>query len=182
MHHSLVVLAHYNQTVNAALLNSITPLSSEQLHKESGVYFKSIIGILNHILNSDMQWLTILSTSFPDTASITDQCPKFEVNDFMAIPFPDMESFRPQRIAMDTYLVQFINALSPERVMEYFTHSDWQGREHTLRIGSVLLHLFNHQTHHRGQVTALLDQYGIENDWSNLVFMLDSIDPRTHAQ
>jgi len=64
-----------------------------------------------------MQWLTILSTSFPDTASITDQCPKFEVNDFMAIPFPDMESFSPQRIAMDTYLVQFINALSPERVM-----------------------------------------------------------------
>lgn len=134
MHQSVLLLAQYNQVVNAKLLELLKPLPLEQLSSDQGVYFKSLIGLLNHILNSDQQWIAGLSTHLPETEAVMEQIPRFEIADFMAIPFPTLEEFCPPRIAMDHGLVEFVKAISPQRMNEHFEHADPRGGDAHLSV------------------------------------------------
>ena len=65
-------------------------------------------------------------------------------------------------------LVGFVNEIAPEDLDRYLEYVDSHGRAYKRVFGGLVLHVFNHQTHHRGMISIYLENMGIANDYSNL--------------
>jgi uncharacterized damage-inducible protein DinB len=77
--------------------------------------------------------------------------------------YDNFEELCHERARTDREIEDFVAALSPERLAEDFTYQTYAGTTFTHSLGPALVHLFNHQTHHRGQLTTLLNQRGIDS-------------------
>ncbi|MEI9904766.1 MAG: DinB family protein, partial [Asticcacaulis sp.] len=78
------------------------------------------------------------------------------------MPYPDMAAYAPVRSELDALIRVFIDRLSDEDIAAPLSYRNVAGEAHTKTLGLVLSHVFNHQTHHRGQVTTLLSQLGLD--------------------
>jgi uncharacterized damage-inducible protein DinB len=145
------LMARYNRWMNQRLYEAAACLSEAQRREDRGAFFKSIQGTLNHIVWGDRIWLNRF-TGQP----IEGLNPKAGLDD----PF---ETLRARRAALDEELLSWVEGLSSEwlaadfryfsvALQGWFTRPAW----------TLVTHLFNHQTHHRGQVTTLLMQFGID--------------------
>ncbi len=177
MQYALHLLSRYNQRVNNNILSILDSLDQNSLSEPRKVYFDSIIGTLNHNLFADSSWMLNLSKyNLPEVQAVVPRIPKMHFENFTSVPYESLGQFRPLRVAMDSILVDFIDLVPQSRLEEYIDYVDWENKSHSYRLGSLLMHLFNHQTHHRGTISALLDQMGIENDFSNILLMLGDIE------
>jgi uncharacterized damage-inducible protein DinB len=93
-----------------------------------------------------------------------NQVLKFGTNPIEAIP-----DYLPKRVELDSLVLQFTNELVPDDLGMALSYSDSKGVQHTRNAGGCILHMFNHQTHHRGMVSVYLDCLHINNDYSNLL-------------
>ncbi|PCH49147.1 MAG: damage-inducible protein DinB [Flavobacteriaceae bacterium] len=73
---------------------------------------------------------------------------------------------------MDKLIVDFSNAWDKTMLQSDIRYRDMKGNKHQRALGELLQHVFNHQTHHRGQVTTLLSQAGIDPEATDLLVML----------
>lgn len=139
------MFAAYNQWANARLYQHAANLSDADYRADCGAFFKSVEGTLNHLLVSDRIWLKRLSGrgDAPDRLD--------------TILFEDFADLEAVRIAEDFRIIAFIDSLEEadlSRKVRYRAIS--APAEFEQEISSALAHWFNHQTHHRGQVHALL--------------------------
>ncbi len=145
----LQMMATYNRWANARLYAAVAGLSEAQYRADAGVFFTSVHGTLNHLLAADRIWMHRLQGSGPAPQALT------------AIQHEDFAALRAARVAEDARIVDYVAALSApalERVHEYRTLNGTPQRQ---PLHEILAHLFNHQTHHRGQVHAALTRLGI---------------------
>jgi uncharacterized damage-inducible protein DinB len=156
-------LAKYNTRLNQQVLAAASSLSHDQLNENRGAFFKSILGTLNHILVGDLLWLRRFylhhgpnNQAFSKLKAL-DSYPAIEsLNQTL---FDDFEAFKTVRIEVDTSINDWINTqLSEADLDSTFTYQNIKGESANKNFGEVLSHLFNHQTHHRGQVSTLLSQ------------------------
>ena len=70
---------------------------------------------------------------------------------------------------MDGLIIQFVNELGENQLSSMLKYKNYKGEEIEKETWKTFLHWFNHQTHHRGQVSVLLDLLGIDHDFSGLV-------------
>jgi uncharacterized damage-inducible protein DinB len=63
--------------------------------------------------------------------------------------------------------------VTPENLSKRLRYKDFKGIEQDLELGGLILHMFNHQTHHRGMISLYLDMLGKENDFSSLLALVD---------
>jgi uncharacterized damage-inducible protein DinB len=154
------LMAIYNQSVNRSLYAICAGLSEEQRHQEFPVYFKSIHGILNHMLWADNTWL----------------------GRFKAIPFhgpgyggelyADFADLRTAREETDQEIRDWAETVSPEWfVSSLVWTSRFDGKQHTDLCSLLALHLFNHQTYHRGQLSVLLNHLGHDGPSTDLPWL-----------
>lgn len=148
------MMAAYNRWANARLYDAAAALPESLLKKDVGVYFKSLHGTLNHLLTADRIWLHRLDRtgSHPDRLN--------------AILFDELASLREARQQEDARLVRFVDTLRDgdfDNVWEYHTLN---GTPQKQPIRDILAHLFNHQTHHRGQAHASLTALGVSEPQS----------------
>jgi uncharacterized damage-inducible protein DinB len=154
------MMARYNAWANSRLYTMAVALPDESYRREVGVFFKSLHGTLNHLLVADRIWMRRLSGegTHPDQLN--------------AILFDDLASLRSARSAEDERLVDYVEGLSEadfENELEYRTLNGTPRRQPRRE---VLAHLFNHQTHHRGQAHAILTLVGVaEPDSLDLLVM-----------
>lgn len=162
------ILARYNRWANERLFTDLATLTPEQLDAKSGVNFGSIRAILGHGLMVDHNWLFRLTGEgepFPFGA--------------MA-PWPDFTSLRCAREREDGRLVAFIEGLNPARLPEIFHYTDHRGRPQSGVLALLLMQLYGHQMHHRGQVHALMAGLGREpKDLDLLIFLHEQQAPAT---
>jgi uncharacterized damage-inducible protein DinB len=142
--------AAYNQWANARLYAAAATLSDEEWHRDTGAFFTSLAGTLNHLLVADRIWMRRLTGEGETHTKLTD------------IPFPDFADLRTAREAMDARIVAFVDGLAAASFDEEVHYSNTRGDPHHLPRGLILAHLFNHQTHHRGQAHHILSQLGQE--------------------
>lgn len=141
-------LAAYNAWANARLYDGAAALGPDQLARPMGAFFGSLLGTLNHLVVTDRIWLSrLLATGEP-------QPPLDTMLDM------DLSALRALRIAEDARLEAFVAGLDAAGLEVPITYANSSGRTFTQDRASVLDHLFNHQTHHRGQAHALLTQLG----------------------
>lgn len=155
-------LAFYNQWMNKNIYQVSKQLNKEQLSEDKGAYFGSIIGTLNHIVVGDIYWFKRFS-KHPRLSKSLEYFQNHELpNSLRSIIHDELHKLWVKREEMDKIIVRFTSELSDEVLSESLTYQNSVGEESTRNIGWLLQHVFNHQTHHRGQVTTLLNQSGIE--------------------
>jgi uncharacterized damage-inducible protein DinB len=158
--HHARLMAAYNRWMNGRVYELSSRLPDEERKHDMGAFFKSIHGTLNHLLLADHIWLgRFLGKPYP--ARSLDQ----ELHS-------DFAELRSAREALDETIARWIASLTEAdlaREMSYMTLANPQPRRHPVWIG--LTHLFNHQTHHRGQLTTLLSQRGMDPGVTDLIWL-----------
>jgi uncharacterized damage-inducible protein DinB len=143
------MLASYNRWANDRLYGMAAALTPENYRKDVGVFFKSLHGTLNHLLTADRIWMRRLEGTgdHPDTLD--------------AIVCDDLPALQKARSSEDDRIVGFVEGLSDTDYDKIWDYQTLNGSAQRQPIGAILAHLFNHQTHHRGQAHAALTVLGM---------------------
>lgn len=162
------LMARYNQWMNERLYTAAASLEEAELRADRGAFFGSILATLDHILAADAHWLSRFAANFPQLVSLEPlrhaPLPAL-VRD---ITFPDFARLRRDREAMDGVLVSFTHEATEATYARPMHYVNSAGESFTREAGLVLRHVFNHQTHHRGQVTTLFSQRGVDVGYTDL--------------
>jgi uncharacterized damage-inducible protein DinB len=142
------MLALYNRWANVQLYQAAAKLSEAALVEDRGAFFKSALGTLNHLLVADRIWLARLAGNGPVGARLDE------------VLFTTLAPLAEARAAEDARLIVHLFALQEAQFAEPLTYLTLTGTPQTQPLHHVLAHVFNHQTHHRGQVHDLMCQIG----------------------
>jgi len=170
MKETFVLLAQYNATTNREVVEILRGVPEEDLGRNLGSYFSSILGIMNHILVSDVAWLARFSEALPELSAVQQDLPRVEIKTLTDIVWPDLAAFAPVREHVDELILRVFQMIPEERFASTLRYRNWKGEQQDKIAWRAFLHFFNHQTHHRGQVSALLDRLSVKNDYSNLIW------------
>lgn len=163
-------MARYNRWFNQRLFGAAAALTDAERKRDRGAFFGSIHATLNHIMVGDKIWLGRLRSQ----GRPFDVLPVSVVDlpDFRGLDMPLFDDFHAlcvHREAMDAAIEDMAAALTPEAVSRTMRYANTQGQTREHPTWQALSHLFNHQTHHRGQVTTLLMQAGIDPGVTDLI-------------
>jgi uncharacterized damage-inducible protein DinB len=149
MKNYFLMMANYNSWANDRLYAMARTLSDELYRQEAGVYFKSLQGTLNHLLMADRIWMHRLDGAgvHPDKLD--------------TIVFEDLASLSEARKLEDKRIIQYVEGLTPGQLDALHDYRTLNGTPQRQPIRDILAHLFNHQTHHRGQAHAALTALGL---------------------
>ena len=160
--------AKYNKTTNTTM-NTIIDSSKRHIRLlNANGYYKNIGEMLIHILDVDIYWLAILKNKIPDSALRSDIIREMSENESNRIFF-DISTYQKYRIETDKILEQLSEELSEDDLKKDISYTGKGNIEKKKKIWEILIHIYNHQTHHRGQISQILDEHGIENDYSNII-------------
>ncbi len=157
---SFVLYAKYNQRMNRQVYEAILSMEDEIFHKPLKAYFSSLCGTLNHIAVGDILWMQRFSIhpSLKKPLQTIKTLPSpTQLNDIL---FKDKKALQQLRVFLDEAVIDMVNSLHEEDLPSLLTYRNSKEIEHTKPLGLLLLHFFNHQTHHRGQVSTMLSQLG----------------------
>lgn len=160
MRKHFALMAEYNTWANARLYRMASQLSDEQLRRDVGAYFKSLHGTLNHLLVADRIWMRRL-TGTGEAPTRLD-----------AILFEDLAGLSEARRAEDERIERFVKGLSDAQLEATFEYRTLKGAAMQQPLRETLAHVFNHQTHHRGQVSTLLFQAGHDVGVTDLLALI----------
>ncbi len=154
--------AKYNARFNRDLFAKVAELPAEARTRDMGAFFGSIEGTLSHILVADRIWLSRLRESGHDFPALDEADLQLEIQSLADPVAASFESLLAERIATDQLIMAWVEDLTEEILAAPMRYTNLAGvaREHAVWI--AVSHLFNHQTHHRGQVTTMLKQAGID--------------------
>ena len=160
-----VQMARYNRWQNRSLYAAADNLTDADRRADRGAFFKSIHGTLSHILWGDTIWMSRFDGwAAPD----------------VAIPgspgwIEDWDTLKTRRSDADEAILAWAGRLTDADVAgDLGWYSGAMGRDVTKPRDQCIVHFFNHQAHHRGQVHAMLTAAGARPDDTDLVFMPDA--------
>ena len=157
------VMARYNAWQNNQLLPVLEKMDEAELRLDRGAFFGSIQGTLNHLLWGDMLWAYRFGA--------LSEAPSGGIEDSSTL-WPDRASWAEARESWDTAILGWAEALEPEDLLGDLTwYSSVMQAEVRKPKALCITHFFNHQTHHRGQVHAMLTAAGQPAPVSDLIFM-----------
>lgn len=159
---ALLRLAHYELWATQRLLTAVDALSDAQYRKDTGLFFKNVHGTLNHLLVAQ---LLLWQPRFAEGAS--------PVMALDAEAEPDRARLRQRLLDGAARWPAVIAALDETRLsMGSLDYRTSQGEPASVPMAACLQHVFNHGTHHRGQVTAGLTALGRPGPVLDLMYML----------
>ena len=155
-------MAEYNRWQNENLYGAADQLADAARKAPRGAWFGSIHGTLNHLLWADQIWMSrFAGTPKPRVPSIPESVGMYE----------SWDELKHERIVFDQVIADWATQLDPvwlEGDLVWFSGA--LGREVTKPKSLLVAHLFNHQTHHRGQVHCMLTQAGATPGTTDLPF------------
>lgn len=155
-------MATYNRWMNGAIYDACDTLGDARRQEDCGAFFGSIHATLNHLLWADQIWMHRLAgTPKPAAANIPESVSQHE----------DFAALKRERERFDAAIEDWAATLEPawlEGTLEWYSGS--AGREMATPRWVAVAHLFNHQTHHRGQVHCLLTRFGVKTPVTDLPF------------
>jgi uncharacterized damage-inducible protein DinB len=144
-------MASYNEWMNEQLYTLAASLSDDERKRDVGAFFASLHGTLDHLFAGDEAWMQRLHGE-PVTMTSTRE-----------IRVSDFDELRASRRHLDTRITRWATGLTEKfAAAPYRFFSVTHQREHVLPGWAIVVHVFNHQTHHRGQATTILKQLGRE--------------------
>lgn len=173
----LGALARYNRWMNDKLYALIAALSDDARKRDVGAFFKSIHGTLNHLLLADKVWLArFTGVAIPDGFMAPGGIRSLDQE-----LYADFGDLRRERTLTDEQLSAWVSALTHERLAAPLVYVR-RGQKQESPLWWAVAHLFNHQTHHRGQITTLLTQQGCDPGSTDLFAMLREEEARASGR
>ena len=144
-------LARYNRWQNENLYGVADRLSDQERRRDRGAFFGSIHGTLSHLLWGDGTWMSRFSDVPKPAVGIAAS----------AALYDHWDELKRERSAMDARILAWADTVDPSWLAgDYTWFSNAAQREISKPVWQIVVHFFNHQTHHRGQVHAMLTQAG----------------------
>lgn len=166
------LLAAYNQWMNDKLYEASARLTPEELLRDRRAFFGSIIGTLNHLAVADTIWLKRFRTHFAQSAALEPVDSIRAPEGLNQILFDDLGALTEYRKNLDRLISTWVDTLTESDLLSVMKYSNMKGVESSRHVAALLLHMFNHQTHHRGQATDLLYQAGIDVGVTDLLALI----------
>lgn len=166
------LLANYNQWMNSNLYTAAGQLDAEALAMDRGAFFGSILGTLNHILVGDTIWLKRFAAHPHCVNALSEVVDLPTPTSLEQIIFDDFASLAAHRRWLDQKIIDWIEDLSDGDLDFVIGYGNSKGVVSNKKYSSLILHFFNHQTHHRGQVSTLLSQAGINIGVTDLLALI----------
>jgi len=172
----LGALARYNRWMNDKLYGIAAALSDEARKRDCGAFFKSIHGTFNHLLLADRVWLA----RFKGVAAPDGFMGPGGIRSLDQELYENFEDLRRERTLTDEELSAWVSRLTQEELAAPLKYTRL-GKKIESPLWWAVAHVFNHQTHHRGQITALFTQQGCDPGVTDLFAMLREEAARTLA-
>jgi uncharacterized damage-inducible protein DinB len=167
------LLARYNRWMNQRLYAACELLTDTQRKADKGVFFKSIHHTLTHLVLADKMWLARFAMQGNEFAALAPALLAMpEGSDYTSDLHPDWSDLRQTRDELDAAIEQWLADMSPEFLTTTMRYTNTKGIERAHPAWQALTHFFNHQAHHRGQVTALLSQAGADVGVTDLIALV----------
>ena len=143
--------AEYNRWMNDKIYAAAAQLTDEQRKQDRGAFFKSLHATLDHIVWGDNAWLARFEArkvTLPRVGTILHE---------------DFDALRAARSDLDARILAWAKTVSAEWLAQATTWtSQMYGKTFAHPNFALVAQMFNHQTHHRGQATTLLMQFGVD--------------------
>lgn len=153
-------LYDYNHWANQRVLSAMTPLTDDMFTRNMGNSFVSLRDTLAHILGAEWIWLE----------RWLGRSPKALLN---ASDFPTLQALQRRWAAVRLDQNQYIQTLVPDRLNDDVSYTNTRGERYSYALWRQMLHVLNHSSYHRGQVTTLLRQMGAEPAGTDLLVYYD---------
>lgn len=155
-----VTLARYHRWATARLLDAVAPLSDDDYRRDVALFFHSIHGTLNHLLVAEGLWHERFAMGRSPVVALDA-----EVSADRGV----VAAMLREAVARWEALVL---AIPLSRYVEKLDYRTMRGSDVSLPFAATLGHVFNHGTHHRGQITAAISRFGAMTPELDLVYML----------
>ena len=173
----LISMADYNRWMNEKIYGAAAKLTMEQFAAPRGAYFDSLAGTLNHLVLADTIWLQRFA-AHPIRYDTLDPVRALPAPTSLAQDqAPPIGLLLEQRNMLDAVISNWVGELRDEHLDQTLHYTRINGDSHAKRLGSVLVHFFNHQTHHRGQASTLLFQAGLDIGPTDLLLLTPEVAP-----
>ena len=166
-------LARYNRWMDLRLYDACEALSDEERKRQRGAFFGSIHHTLTHLVLADRMWLhrfALQQTSFAALSAAALALP--EGSDYTSELYPDWQDLRQTRVALDDVIERWLSEMTPDFLNRTMHYANTKGVQRAHPAWQAMTHFFNHQTHHRGQVTTLLAQAGVDVGVTDLIALV----------
>lgn len=171
----LALQARYNQWMNDKLYQTAARLPAAVLQQDNGAFFGSLFGTLNHIVVADTLWLQRFAqhpTGFAALQPLQDIVAPTSLNGWL---FDQLPALAARRQLLDEVIIRLCSELKDSDLDQPLAYNNTRGVAQRKNFHALLLHFFNHQTHHRGQATTLLSQQGEDVGVTDLIVLIDDI-------
>lgn len=156
------LMAQYNRRMNLQLYDAAAKLPAARLFMDRGAFFGSLFDTLNHIAVADLLWLHRFA-QHPQLGAIRRSMERLpspvSLREPLAGSLADLRALRDQ---IDAAIVALASQVTEEQLADTIHYGNTAGVKQAKNFGLLLLHFFNHQTHHRGQASTLLFQAGVD--------------------
>ena len=158
---SFRILAQYNIWATQRLCESLKVVSDDDFNKDVGLYFKSIVGTLNHLLLGEHYlWYSRFKQGISPAIALNTM-----IQTGKTLLLDELQE-------KSKNWIEFLEQLDEKTLNADLTYKRVSGQELTLPYAATLMHVFNHGTHHRGQITAAMTGLGYACPEFDLVYML----------
>ncbi len=156
------LMASYNHGMNENIYDVALRLSNHKLSENRGAFFGSILATLNHILVGDIIWLKRFANHAVQFKTLDYVRSLSKPSSLDTILYEDFDLLLKNRKHIDGIILEFATEITDEVLTSNLSYKNMKGEPLTQNLGHLIQHFFNHQTHHRGQVSALLSQAGVD--------------------
>ena len=153
-------MAAYNESMNLRLYEACGKLSPQALLADRKAYFGSLMGTLNHIVVGDTIWLKRFAAHPANHVALEPVRQLQAPLSLDQVLFADFASLSHHRKFLDRVIKQWAGSLTQQDLEYVLRYANTKGVVSNKRFSSLVMHFFNHQTHHRGQAGTLLFQAG----------------------
>ena len=161
------MMARYNSWQNSQLTTALDKVSAQELTAERGAFFGSILGTLNHILWADRIWMSRFDASFAAPEEGIPESPAL---------CPDYTAWKAARGEMDRWVEDWATQVTQSDLSgDLAWYSGAAGRDVTRPRAFCVTHMFNHQTHHRGQLHAMMTNAALVGNTSDLFLVPEAL-------
>jgi len=174
-HAGASLLARYNSWMNKRLMERADVMGSARIEVDQQAYFSSIFGSFQHIMVGDLVWLRCYGVT-PAFASLATSLVHFPEPTALNAPlYKTWAEFKEARLELDQLVSEWIQSLDDHSLQTSIHYASIKGIKAWQPLWILLTHLFNHQTHHRGQITTLMMQQGYDPGVTDMVAMLREV-------
>jgi uncharacterized damage-inducible protein DinB len=161
----IAALTVYNQGANRALCETIAKVDEEPLKRDCGTYYHSVLATIQHYLSYEISWLKRYRT-FGSHAALSDAILDRELDDILSRTKDSLKETQSVLLPIDAVFVNLVNEMTDSDLDRLVKFTNPRGEEIEKKYWKTIFHVLNHSTHHRGEISAMLDILKISNDYA----------------